>query len=101
MNTQTRTVTEQDVEQAWAQMPDAFRQTHPLPSAQTWQAGQEWSAKVRRDCNAVIVVMLETATADLARGDLSASRIVHSEVRPFERLKRMLDAVEAQQAVRA
>lgn len=99
MSTPMHTVTEQDVQQAWAEMPDAFRKTHPLPSAQTWQAGQEWSAKVRRDCNAVIVITLDTATAALARGDLSA-RFIHAEVRPFERLKRVLDAVEAQQAVR-
>lgn len=101
MRTQQHTVTEQDVQDAWAAMPQAFRTTHPVPTAQTWQAGQEWSAKVRKDCNAVIVVMLDTATADLARGDLSASRFVHAEVRPFERLTRVLDAVEAQQAVKA
>lgn len=101
MNARTHTVNEQDVQQAWAAMPEAFRTTHPLPVDRTWQAGQAWSTKVRRDCKAIIVVMLDTATADLARGDLDSSRIVHAEVRPFERLKRVLDAVEAQQGARA
>ena len=94
------TVNAEDVAQAWAEMPRAFQDTHPLPTARTRGAGKEWSAKVRKDCNAVIVIMLEAATADLARGDLSTSRYVHAEVRPFERLKRTLEAVE-QQAVEA
>lgn len=101
MTTQMHAITEKDVQEAWAEMPHAFRETHPLPTVRTWHAGREWSAKVRRDCNAVIVVMLDTATADLARGDLSASRACHAEVRPFQRLKRVLEAVEAQQAARA
>lgn len=94
-------VTEQDVQQAWAEMPDAFRQTHPLPQSPAWAAGQAWSAKVRRDCNAVIVPILDSATADLARGDLANAQITTNEIRPFQRLKRVLDAVEAQREVNA
>lgn len=94
-------VTEQDVQQAWAEMPDGFRQTHPLPQSPTWAAGRAWSAKVCRDCNAVIVPILDSATADLARGDLVSAKIATGEIRPFQRLKRVLDAVEAQREVSA
>ena len=99
MRTNTRTMTEQDVQQAWIETPRAFRETHPLPAERTWQAARAWSARVRKDCNAVIVVMLDTATADLARGDREAADVVRAEVRPFERLKRVLEDVEAQQGV--
>ena len=98
MSTSTRTVTERDVQEAWLAMPAAFQQTHPLPQERSWEAGQEWSAKVRRDCAAVIVPLLETATADLARGDRGSAAIIHREIRPFERLRRVLEAVEAQEA---
>lgn len=94
-------VTEQDVQQAWADMPRAFRETHPLPQPPTWEAGQAWSAKVRKDCHAVIVTVLATATADLARGDTASAKITTHEVRPFQRLKRVLDAVEDQRKVSA
>lgn len=91
----TRTVTEQDVQQAWAEMPAAFRSTHPLPHPATHEAGQAWLAKAREDCRRVIVITLDTATADMARGQCAEGRAVAAEVRPFQRMKRVLDEVAA------
>lgn len=97
----TRTVTEQDVQEAWVAMPAAFRETHPLPQPATYEAGQQWLAKAREDCRRVIVITLDTATADMARGQCAEGRAVAAEVRPFQRMKRVLDEVAALEEVRA
>ena len=81
--------TNHDVQRAWSQMPRAFRTTHPLPVG---PMAPTWVAKARRDCRAVILVLLDTATADIAKGDHDAAERVHAEVRPFCRLKRALEA---------
>lgn len=94
----TRTSTEKDIEEAWAEMPAAFRQTRPIPPKASSEAKRRWMAKTREDCNKVIVIMLETATADMARGQYASGRTIAAEVRPFERMKRVLDESDAYMA---
>lgn len=90
----THPVAEQDVQEAWLEMPATFRETHQLPPVETREAMRTWADKVRKDCAAVIVITLQAATAALANGDTAGSQIVAAEVRPFQRLKCALDTLE-------
>lgn len=78
---------------AWLDLPQSFRETHPLP-----EHGADvgaWLYGLRMDSEHAACAVLDASVMYLARDDVATAKEVAGEARPFREVMRAIDRLAA------